>query len=116
MIRSQWYVVLESAEVHARPVGVTRLGERLVFWRDPSGKVWAAVERCPHRGAALSLGEVQAGHLQCKANLPADAFSHFELVNHLRLPFIEQFERGLSHFEHKRASPVIVEYSGGFHA
>ncbi len=65
MIRNQWYVVLESAEVHARPVGVTRLGERLVFWRDPSGKVWAAVERCPHRGAALSLGEVQAGHLQC---------------------------------------------------
>jgi phenylpropionate dioxygenase-like ring-hydroxylating dioxygenase large terminal subunit len=65
MIRNQWYVVLESDEVKSRPVGVIRLGERLVFWRDPSGKVNAAVDRCPHRGAALSAGNVRSEHLQC---------------------------------------------------
>jgi len=37
MIRNQWYVVLETAEVGTHPIGVTRLGEKLVFWRDPAG-------------------------------------------------------------------------------
>jgi phenylpropionate dioxygenase-like ring-hydroxylating dioxygenase large terminal subunit len=65
MIRNQWYVVLESHEVGAQPVGVTRLGEKLVFWRDPAGKICAAVDRCPHRGAEPSVGKIHSGHLQC---------------------------------------------------
>ena len=65
MIRNQWYIVLESDEVGQKPVGVTRLGEKMVFWRDQAGRVWAAVDRCPHRGVALSLGETLDNHLQC---------------------------------------------------
>jgi phenylpropionate dioxygenase-like ring-hydroxylating dioxygenase large terminal subunit len=65
MIRNQWYVVLESNEVGNRPVGVTRLGEKLVFWRDQAGKVCTAVDRCPHRGVALSAGAIENEHLQC---------------------------------------------------
>lgn len=65
MIRNQWYVVLESNEVGSRPVGVTRMGEKMVFWRDGEGKVQAAVDRCPHRGVALSAGVVHRDHLQC---------------------------------------------------
>ncbi len=65
MIRNQWYVVLESKEVKNRPMGVTRLGEKLVFWRDPAGKVCTAVDRCPHRGVALSVGAIEHEHLQC---------------------------------------------------
>ena len=65
MIRNQWYVVLESDEVKAQPVGVTRLGEKMVFWRDQAGKVCSAVDRCPHRGVALSVGKIKDGHLQC---------------------------------------------------
>ena len=65
MIRNQWYVVLESKEVGNRPMGVTRLGEKLVFWRDQAGKVCAAVDRCPHRGVALSAGAIENEHLQC---------------------------------------------------
>jgi phenylpropionate dioxygenase-like ring-hydroxylating dioxygenase large terminal subunit len=65
MIRYQWYVVLESNEVRAQPIGVTRLGEKMVFWRDGGGVVRAAVDRCPHRGVALSVGKIQDGHLQC---------------------------------------------------
>ena len=65
MIRNQWYVVLESNEVGNRPIGVTRLGEKLVFWRDQDGKVSSAVDRCPHRGVALSAGAIENKHLQC---------------------------------------------------
>ncbi|MHC1782360.1 MAG: Rieske 2Fe-2S domain-containing protein [Anaerolineaceae bacterium] len=65
MIRDQWYVVLESNEVGSRPVGATRLGEKMVFWRDQAGKVKAAVDRCPHRGVALSVGKTLGGQLQC---------------------------------------------------
>ncbi len=65
MIRNQWYVLLESDEVRDKPLGVTRMGEKMVFWRDSSGKVHAAVDKCPHRGVQLSLGEVVDDHLQC---------------------------------------------------
>ncbi len=65
MIRNQWYVVLESDEIGSQPKGATRLGEKMVFWRDSSGRVHAAVDRCPHRGVALSAGKIENGHLQC---------------------------------------------------
>ena len=65
MIRNQWYVLLESKEVGAHPTAVIRMGERMVFWRDAAGKVCAAVDRCPHRGAALSAGVIHHEHLQC---------------------------------------------------
>jgi phenylpropionate dioxygenase-like ring-hydroxylating dioxygenase large terminal subunit len=58
MIRNQWYVVLESNEVGSNPIGVTRLGEKMVFWRDQAGTVHAAIDRCPHRGVALSVGNI----------------------------------------------------------
>ncbi len=65
MIRNQWYVLLESYEVRDKPIGVTRMGEKMVFWRDSRGKIHAAVDQCPHRGVQLSLGAVVDDHLQC---------------------------------------------------
>ena len=66
MIPNQWYVVLESNEVPAgKPIGLTRLGEKLVFWRDERGKVSCLRDFCPHRGVALSHGKVLGDHLQC---------------------------------------------------
>jgi phenylpropionate dioxygenase-like ring-hydroxylating dioxygenase large terminal subunit len=65
MIRSQWYVVLESSEVGNKPHGVRRMGEDLVFWRDEKGRVHCTIDRCPHRGVALSKGQVVNGNLQC---------------------------------------------------
>jgi phenylpropionate dioxygenase-like ring-hydroxylating dioxygenase large terminal subunit len=65
MIRNQWYAVLESKEVGQKPIGVTRLGEKLVFWRSGSGEVSCAVDRGPHRGVELSLGKLENDHLQC---------------------------------------------------
>ncbi len=65
MIPNQWYIVLKSTEVKSKPVGFLRLGEKLVFWRDESGRAHCLRDRCVHRGASLSLGEVIEGHVRC---------------------------------------------------
>jgi len=66
MIRNQWYIVLDSRQVRERPIGVTRMGEKLVFWRDGKGRVACFRDRCAHRGVALSAGKVLPnGRLQC---------------------------------------------------
>ena len=66
MIPNQWYVVLESKEVRrGRPVGTTRMGEKMVFWRDRQGEIACAVDQCPHRGAAFSAGKLAGDCIQC---------------------------------------------------
>ena len=51
-----WYPVLPDWAVQDTPVGITRLGQTIVVWRDAAGTVQALEDRCPHRGARLSLG------------------------------------------------------------
>jgi len=65
MIPNQWYVVMDSTQVKETPVGVTRMGEKLVFWRDNAGKVSCLRDRCVHRGVDLRKGKCMEGHLQC---------------------------------------------------
>lgn len=65
MIPDRWYPVLESARLRRRPVGVRRLGERLVLWRSPGGRPVALPATCPHRGAALDAGRLVDGELAC---------------------------------------------------
>ncbi len=66
MIPNQWYAILESKEVkRGKITTVTRMGERLLAWRDRQGQVTVQVDKCPHRGAALSEGTVTEGCLQC---------------------------------------------------
>jgi len=82
MIRNQWYVVLESKEVRKKPIGVTRMGEKLVFWRNEAGNIHCAVDRCPHRGVALSIGKLENDHLQC----PFHGFEYDERGRCLLIP------------------------------
>ncbi len=66
LVEDRWYIVLQADEVpRGRPLGVTRHGVALVFWRDGEGVVRCASDRCPHRGAALSLGHVREGTIAC---------------------------------------------------
>lgn len=65
MIPNQWYIVMDSDQIKAKPVGVTRMGEKLVFWRDKSGKASCLRDRCVHRGVELSKGKVIEDKLQC---------------------------------------------------
>ncbi len=66
MIPNQWYAILESNEVKkGKPIGVTRMGEKLVAWRDNPGKVTVMSDLCPHRGVALSVGKLVNDCIQC---------------------------------------------------
>lgn len=51
-----WHPVLPSWAVQDAPVGITRLSENIALWRDTDGQVHAIEDRCPHRGARLSMG------------------------------------------------------------
>jgi phenylpropionate dioxygenase-like ring-hydroxylating dioxygenase large terminal subunit len=66
MIFNQWYAVLSSKEVKKNKlIGVTRCGEKLVFWRRKDGSIGCIADKCCHRGASLSLGKVVNEHVQC---------------------------------------------------
>ncbi|MFX0101534.1 MAG: Rieske 2Fe-2S domain-containing protein [Candidatus Hodarchaeota archaeon] len=66
MIWNQWHAVLESKEVkNNRIIGVTRMGEKLVFWRDKDGEIACLWDKCAHRGVALSIGKIIDGEIQC---------------------------------------------------
>jgi len=66
MIPRQWYLVLESREVkRGRLLAARRMGENLVFGRDSDGAAFCLVDRCAHRGAALSKGEIVGDHVRC---------------------------------------------------
>lgn len=65
-VPNQWYPIFDSSKLKQRkPAGITRLGERLVLWRDGSGEVVCMTDRCPHRAAQLSLGSVRDSCLVC---------------------------------------------------
>lgn len=65
MLRNQWYAILSAHELPPdRPLGVTRFGQPLVFWRD-HGQVCCVSDICPHLGAALSGGKICQGKIQC---------------------------------------------------
>lgn len=64
-LRDQWFPVLASWEVNSNPVGITRLGENIAVWRDAQGQIHAIEDRCPHRGARLSLGWNLGDRLAC---------------------------------------------------
>lgn len=65
MIPNQWYVILESRTLKRTPLGITRLGEKMVVWRDNSGKPNVIADKCPHRGASLSQGKTRGDNIQC---------------------------------------------------
>ena len=61
-----WYAVADARELgRGKVLGVRRLGVDLALWRDDAGVVHATADRCPHRGASLSLGRVRGGCIEC---------------------------------------------------
>ena len=61
-----WYAVaLASSLKPEQPLAVQLHGERFALWRDASGGVAALLDRCPHKGASLSAGRVNAGAIAC---------------------------------------------------
>lgn len=60
-----WTPVELSRRLRRRPLPLVVAGERIVLFRDEGGRATALIDRCPHRGVALSLGRVDRGHIEC---------------------------------------------------
>lgn len=66
MIEKQlWHPVAQAQDVTNTPLAVQLLGQAIVLWRNEDDAVQAFADRCPHRGARLSMGRVENGRLEC---------------------------------------------------
>ncbi|MCL2428687.1 MAG: aromatic ring-hydroxylating dioxygenase subunit alpha [Alphaproteobacteria bacterium] len=66
-LRNRWWPIVPSrfVETGGKPMGITRLGEALVVWRDAQGEVHVQTDRCPHRAIPLSRGLNEGDRLRC---------------------------------------------------
>lgn len=67
-LRNCWYVAAWSDELNAgKSLPRRLLDEPVVLWRESTGQAHAVLDRCPHRFAPLSSGQVMDnGSLQCR--------------------------------------------------
>jgi len=64
-IRNAWYIAAWADEVAQKPLARRICNEPVVLFRDQEGCAAALVDRCCHRAAPLSHGEVVPGGIQC---------------------------------------------------
>ena len=57
-VRNAWYVAAWPEEIDDGPLGRRIMNEPIVLYRDANGDVGALEDRCCHRGAPLTHGEV----------------------------------------------------------
>lgn len=107
MIQNQWYIVLESKEVGTNPLGVTRLGERLVFWRQKNNQVVCLKDQCVHRGAKISLGKVCDDTIQCP-------FHGFEYDSSGKCTFLPAYGKEWDIPDHFRIRSYPIHEQHGF--
>jgi phthalate 4,5-dioxygenase oxygenase subunit len=67
LMRRYWLPAIMSEELQAggAPKRVRLLGEDLVAFRDPEGRVGLLEESCPHRGASLAIARNESCGLRC---------------------------------------------------
>jgi 5,5'-dehydrodivanillate O-demethylase len=65
LMRRYWWPVWFSDAVTNKPVPIRHLGEDLILFRDATGTVGLLERACPHRGAGLELGRVEADGIRC---------------------------------------------------
>ena len=67
LMRQYWIPAALSSELASdgSPVRLMLLGEKLIAFRDSSGKVGVMDHRCPHRAASLFLGRNEGGGIRC---------------------------------------------------
>lgn len=66
LLKNHWYAAAKSDEVtKKKPIGRVVLGEMLALWRAPNGQPIAMLDRCLHRNALLSEGDLFDGCIGC---------------------------------------------------
>jgi len=67
MMRQYWIPAVMSSELDrdSAPLRLMLLGERLIAFRDSSGRVGVMDHRCPHRCASLFLGRNEENGIRC---------------------------------------------------
>ncbi len=65
VLRRFWYPVMPLAKLAGGAQAFLLLGQPLVLWLDQKGDPHAVEDRCCHRTARLSLGQVQGDAIQC---------------------------------------------------
>ncbi|MGE5540504.1 MAG: Rieske 2Fe-2S domain-containing protein [Gemmatimonas sp.] len=65
MLRRYWWPVWFTELLTNAPVPVRLLGEDLVLFRQPDGRTALVDSACPHRGASLALGRIEADGIRC---------------------------------------------------
>ena len=67
LMRQYWLPAAKSSEVAVGgdPVRLMLLGEKLIAFRDATGRVGVMDHRCPHRCASLFYGRNEAGGIRC---------------------------------------------------
>jgi len=63
--RRYWLAVATTADLHDIPLGLKILGEELVLFRDPGGRLGLLGLHCPHRGASLEYGDIEERGIRC---------------------------------------------------
>ncbi|HUI59047.1 MAG TPA: aromatic ring-hydroxylating dioxygenase subunit alpha [Steroidobacteraceae bacterium] len=65
-LKNCWYVAaLDHELIDGRLLSRRLLGEHVLLYRGESGQVHALNDRCPHRGALLSRGRLEADAVRC---------------------------------------------------
>jgi phenylpropionate dioxygenase-like ring-hydroxylating dioxygenase large terminal subunit len=64
-LRKYWLVVGTAAEIRDIPKAVKVLGEELVLFRDPKGRLGLLGLHCPHRGTSLEYGDIEDRGIRC---------------------------------------------------
>jgi phenylpropionate dioxygenase-like ring-hydroxylating dioxygenase large terminal subunit len=64
-IRNAWYIAAWADELGPKPLARRVCNEPIVLFRDSGGRACALVDRCCHRSAPLSRGDIVADGIQC---------------------------------------------------
>lgn len=108
MIKNQWYAVLDSKQLKKnRIIGVTRLSEKLAFWRDENNQVNCIFDKCCHRGASLSAGKIKHNHVECP-------FHGFQYDSTGKVKFIPANGKGCEVPDRYKVHSYLVKEAYGF--